>query len=152
MVRKAQLPDVKKIYNLILFWAKKGSVLERPLNYIYENLRDFWVYEERGKIVGACSLHVAGWKGLAEIKSLVVDKRFHGRGIGRKLVEACIEEAKYLGVKRVFTLTFVEKFFRKVGFKKITKDKLPQKIWSDCIHCVFFPHKCKEEALIIITR
>ncbi len=147
MLRKAKLGDSKKIYDLISYWAKKGRVLDRPLNYIYENLRDFWVYEKNGRIVAACSLHVVGWQGMAEIKSLVVSEACHKKGIGRRLVRACLDEAKPLGLKQVFALTFAPEFFRKMGFRKISKDKLPHKIWSDCLNCVFFPNKCNEEAL-----
>lgn len=147
MLRKAKIADSKKIYELISYWAGKGRVLERPLNYIYENLRDFWVYEKNSRIIGACALHVVGWQGLAEIKSLVVNETYHQKGIGRRLVQACIDEAGPLGLKQVFALTFAPDFFRKLGFRKISKDKLPHKIWSDCVNCVCFPHKCKEEAL-----
>jgi amino-acid N-acetyltransferase len=148
MVRKAQVKDAKKIQTIISFWARQGKVLERSLNYIYENIRDFWVYQQGKKVVGACALHIIGWHNLAEIKSLVLDKNYQRKGIGSELVSACIDEAKSLGVKYIFVLTFIGKFFKKFGFKKISKDKLPHKIWSECIHCVYFP-KCKEEALIL---
>ncbi len=148
MLRKANINDAKSIYSLISCWAKRKVVLERSLNYIYEHIRDYWVFVYKGKIVGASSLHVVGWNELGEIKSLVVDKRYHKKGIGKALVNACIEEAVNLKVKSVFALTFVPSFFKKCGFRKINKSKLPQKIWSDCINCVYFPH-CKEEALIL---
>ena len=98
--------------------------------------------------MGACALHIVGWDDLAEIKSLVVVKEYQRKGIGKKLVSVCIEEAKSLGVKRVFALTFVGAFFRKLGFKKIAKEKLPHKIWSECVTCPYFPH-CKEKAFIL---
>lgn len=148
MLRKAKVTDAKKIYAVISFWAKRGFCLERSLNYIYEHIRDFWVYEENRKIVGVCALHIVGWHNLAEIKSLVVESRYQRRGIGRKLVKACLEEAKSLSIRHVFTLTFVEKFFKSMGFERISKDRLPHKIWSECVHCTYFP-KCKERALIL---
>lgn len=148
MLRKAKVTDAKKIHAIINFWAKKGLCLERSLNYIYEHIRDFWVYEDKKKIVGACALHIVGWYNLAEIKSLVVEKGYQRRGIGSKLVGACLEEAKSLGIKHIFTLTFVEKFFKRMGFKRIDKDSLPHKIWSECVHCIYFP-KCEEKALML---
>ncbi len=147
MLRKANIKDAERIHELIKFWARKNAVLERSLNYIFEHIRDYWVCEYKNKVVGACSLHVIGWQGLAEIKSLVVDRRYHRKGIGKDLVEACIEEARNLQAKSVFALTFVPNFFKKCGFKKIDKKKLPHKIWSDCVNCIYFPN-CKEEALI----
>ena len=148
MLRKAKVTDAEKIYRLIAFWAKRGKVLPRPLNYIYEHIRSFWVYQEKKRIVGTCALHIVGWEDLAEIKSLVVVKEYQRKGIGKKLVHACIEEAKSLGIKRVFALTFVGAFFRRLGFKKISKEKLPHKIWSECVTCPYFPH-CKEKAFIL---
>lgn len=146
MLRKATIKDAKKIYSLISLWAKKGVVLSRSLNYIYENIRDYWVYVSRGRIVGACALHVVGWQDLGEIKSLVVDKTYHHRGIGRDLVEVCLKEAESLKIKKAFALTFIPRFFKKLGFRKISMNKLPHKIWGDCVDCAYFPG-CKEQAL-----
>ncbi|MDD5069544.1 MAG: N-acetyltransferase [Candidatus Omnitrophica bacterium] len=148
LLRKAKLSDAKRIHELITFWVKRRRVLDRPLNYIYENLRDFWVYTEEERIVGCCALHVVGWDLLAEIKSLCVDEEMHGRGVGKQLVGKAIEEAVGLEIKKVFALTFVPEFFAKQGFKVIDRKELPHKIWSDCVNCVYFPD-CQEQALII---
>ena len=117
------------------------------MNYIYENLRDYWVAYKKGEIVGVCALHIVGWQYLGEVKSLVVKKKFQGKGIGRELVKACLKEAKLLGLKKVFALTFVPGFFEKLGFVPIDRNKLPHKIWSDCINCIYFPD-CKEKAVM----
>ncbi|MCM8786551.1 MAG: N-acetyltransferase [Candidatus Omnitrophica bacterium] len=147
MIRKAKISDAESIYKIINSWAKKGRLLERSLNYIYENIRDFWVYEYNRKVVGCCALHIVGWEGLAEIKSLAVKKEYHNKGIGKKLVLRCLEEAKSLGVKKVFALTFIPSFFLKLKFLSINRRQLPHKIWSDCVNCIFFPN-CHEEAVI----
>jgi len=149
MLRKAKITDAKAIHSLINTWAKKGLVLERPLNYIYENIRDFWLEERGKKIIACCALHIIGWQDLGEIKSLIVDKKFQQHGIGAKLVHRCVEEAKNMGLKKVFALTFVPQFFRKVGFQETEMKELPQKIWSDCVNCIYFPN-CRETAVIRI--
>ena len=151
MLRKATIKDAKQIYSLIAVWAKKGAVLRRSLNYIYENMRDYWIYSLKGRVVGVCALHIVGWQALAEIKSLVVARKYHHRGIAKELIEACLKEAGSLGVERVFALTFIPAFFRKFGFKKTNVKNLPHKIWSDCIDCVYFPD-CKEKALEKILK
>jgi amino-acid N-acetyltransferase len=147
MLRKAAIDDAKGIYDLLAFWAKKGKLLERSLNYIYEHIRDFWVYTDKGKVCGCCALHIIGWEDLAEVKSLAVAKNYQKRGIGVKLVRQCLEEAKQLGLKNIFALTFVDGFFKKQGFTEVDKKDLPHKIWSDCINCVSFPN-CNEKAVI----
>jgi len=85
---------------------------------------------------------------LAEIRTLAVRRDRQGMDVGRDLVRACLDEARSLGVKRVFTLTYVPEFFVKMGFSEVDKGSLPHKIWADCIHCQYFP-ECKEVALVI---
>ncbi|MCP4653249.1 MAG: N-acetyltransferase [Candidatus Omnitrophica bacterium] len=151
MIRKATITDAKKIRSLIQFWAKKGKVLDRSLNYIYENIRDFWIYQEKNKVIGCCALHVVGWDNLAEIKALVVNENYHRKGVGDKLVIKCLKEAGQLQITAVFALTFVPEFFKKIGFRKTSRNKLPHKIWSDCVNCNSFPD-CNEEAMIFKLR
>ena len=146
MILKAKIADAVAIRTLIDSAAKEHRVLERSLNYIYENIRDYWIYQEKGKTVGCCALHVVGWKNLGEIKSLVLSKNYQHRGRGSQLVKVCLKEAKALGIKEVFALTFIPDFFAKEGFKPIRRKALPHKIWSDCVNCVFFPN-CKEKAV-----
>jgi amino-acid N-acetyltransferase len=147
MIRKATLNDAKAIQQLINYFAKKDLMLPRSLNEIYENLRDFWVYEEKNRIYGCCALHIVGWEGLSEIKSFVVAKNRQGRGIGSELLSSALDEAKKLSVKKIFVLTYKPNYFKKRGFKLINKTKLPQKIWAECCNCPKFPN-CAEVALV----
>jgi amino-acid N-acetyltransferase len=145
-VRKAVINDIKPIQALINRFAKQDIMLPRSLNELFEHLRDFWVYEEGKNVMGCCALHVS-WGDLAEIKSLAVQKNRQGRGIGRQLVEACLQEAQQLGAKKVFVLTYKPGFFKKFGFKRVKHTDLPHKIWAECINCCKFPD-CEEIALI----
>jgi amino-acid N-acetyltransferase len=148
MIRKAKIKDIKQIQGLIAYFAKKDVMLPRSLNELYENIRDFWVYEERGKICGCAALHVS-WDDLAEVKSLAVAQNRQGRGWGRDLVTACLTEAGLMGAKKIFVLTYQPEFFKKLGFKKIKHENLPHKIWAECINCPKFPN-CQEIALLKI--
>ena len=145
MIRHAHIRDVKKIQGLIKFYADRDEMLPRSLNELYENIRDFFVFEEDKKIVGCCALHIC-WQDLGEIKSLAVSGSRQKQGIGRKLLLACLKEAKVLKLKKIFALTYKPLFFRKFGFRETDKANLPHKIWVDCIKCVKFPD-CKEIAL-----
>nr|WP_298102284.1 GNAT family N-acetyltransferase [uncultured Campylobacter sp.] len=85
---------------------------------------------------------------LAEVRSLIVAPQFRRRGIARAIVNELLDEAKFYGLKSVFTLTYQKEFFKRLGFTEIPKDELPaQKIWADCIKCKKFP-VCNEIALI----
>lgn len=148
MIRNARITDVKEIHQLLKYFAAKGLLLARSISSLYDQLRDFIVYEdENNAIAGICALHII-WEDLAEIRSLAVTEEAQGKGIGKELVEHCLQEAENFGLKRVFTLTYQAGFFRKLGFVDIDKKELPHKIWSDCIHCTMFPD-CDEEALIL---
>ena len=150
MIRRARIDDVKKIYAILQHYSAKELLLGRSLSSLYDQLRDFLVYEdpqhqEQG-IIGVCALHVC-WEDLAEIRSLAVVEAAHGQGIGQALVQACLEDMQELGMSRVFTLTYQPGFFTKLGFRMIDKSELPHKVWSDCIQCPKFPD-CNEEAMI----
>lgn len=145
-IRKAHIRDIKEIQKLVNEFARKEQMIPRSVNELYENIRDFFVAEEKKKIIGACALHVL-WEDLAEVRSLAVSSSHQKKGIGKKLVENCLSDAKALGIKRVFVLTYQAGFFRKLGFRDTDKAALPQKIWGDCIRCPKFP-ECDEFALI----
>ena len=149
VVRKAKISDVPLIHKIINEFAQRGDLLPRPLSELYDHLRDYNVIEsphENNSIVGVCGLGIC-WDDLAEIKSLAVVPTHQGKGYGRSLVEVSLKEAREFGIPKVFTLTYIPRFFQKLGFKEIDKSKLPQKIWADCLKCPHFPD-CKEVALI----
>ena len=146
-IRKAKITDAKAIHRLVNEFAKKGEMIPRSLNDLYENIRDIFVYEQKGEIKGVCALHIL-WEDLAEVRSLSVRLDAQGIGIGKKLVTVCIKEAKTLGIKRIFALTYHPEFFGKIGFSVIDKSKLPQKIWGECLRCPKFP-ECDESAVIM---
>jgi amino-acid N-acetyltransferase len=147
MIRKAVVTDVVEIQSLINPYAEKGVVLPRARHDLYDNLRDFFVYEENAKIKGVCALHIS-WEDLAEIRSLVVAADNSGKGIGEQLVLECLNDAKTLKINRVFALTYIPAYFERSGFRQIDKATLPHKIWHDCLYCVKFPN-CDEQAVII---
>ncbi len=147
MIRKAKISDVKAIQSLVNHYAESGQMLPRTLNELYEDLRDFHVFEENGSLIGVCALHVS-WDGLAEVRSLAVRQDRIKSGIGTALVRECLAEAAELQAARVFVLTYQGGFFKKLGFKAVDKKELPHKIWTDCLNCVKFPD-CDESALII---
>lgn len=145
-VRNAKITDAKTISALINGYAEHDRMLHRPLAEIYEKLQLFLVAEEEDRVLGCCALEVI-WADLAEIKSLAVAPGQQGKGIGRRLVNRAIEQARRLGVPRVFALTLEPEFFKKAAFDVVEKDDLPMKVWSDCARCPK-QQECDEIALI----
>jgi amino-acid N-acetyltransferase len=146
-IRTAKLADVEHIQNLINGFAQEGLMLARSRHMLCEHIREFKVYEDKGKILGVGSLHIL-WDDLAEIRALAINKNDQRNGLGRMVVESLLMEAKELGVPKVFTLTYQPEFFSHLGFKSVNKDELPQKVWQECLYCVKFPN-CDENALIL---
>ncbi len=148
-IRKARMNDVRAIHGLLLDCASEGLLLPRSLRELYSHLRDFYVVDsgENNPIYACCALSII-WEGSGEIRSLVVDASQRGKGYGHALAEKCIEEARELGLGRVFSLTYQVDFFNSLGFIEVTKEALPQKVWSDCINCPKFPD-CDEHAMLL---
>ncbi|MHC4154781.1 MAG: N-acetyltransferase [Planctomycetota bacterium] len=146
-VRSAKIRDSKAIYSLINEYAEQDRMLFRSMADIYKNMQGFTVAEVDGTVVGCCALEVV-WSDLAEIKSLAVDEAFKGKGVGKMLVGAAVEQARQIGVEKVFALTLDSPFFEKLGFERVDTDKLPMKVWSDCARCPK-QQNCDETAVII---
>ncbi|MFN3550272.1 MAG: N-acetyltransferase [Endomicrobiia bacterium] len=150
-IEKAKVSDVQKIYKLVNKFAKKNLMLPRVINDIYERLSEFFVIRKNKEVIGCAAIHLT-WTGkneevLAEIRSLAVEENFQGKGLGRKLVFTIEREAKKLGVRKIFALTFVSEFFKKLGYQVIPRETLPHKVWTECINCPFFM-ECKEIPVI----
>ncbi|MBN1152356.1 MAG: N-acetyltransferase [Dehalococcoidia bacterium] len=146
MIAKARIEDVPQMHRLINDFASRGDMLPRALSQIYENIRDYIVLRDDDKVVGCAALHV-NWMDLAEIRSLAVTEARQREGLGAALVAACVEEARSLGLPRVFCLTRRPEFFTKQDFVSVDKAELPHKIWAECYYCPKFPD-CDEFALV----
>jgi len=145
-IRSARIPDAKAICSLINYYAEHDKMLFRSLADVYENLQTFTVAEREGEVIGCCALEVI-WSDLAEIKSLAVAAENRGQGVGTALVTAAVEQARRLGVPRLFALTLEPKFFERAGFTIVKKEDLPMKVWSDCARCPK-QDECDEIAVI----
>jgi len=145
-VQKARMCDVPQMHRLINFFADRGEMLARPLSEIYENVRDFFVVKNDDEVVGCVALGIM-WRDLAEVKSLAVMEPSQHHGIGKALVEACMNEALALEIDTVFCLTYKPGFFEKQGFAVVEKEELPRKVWGECYRCPKYPD-CDEIAMI----
>ncbi|MEN6627005.1 MAG: N-acetyltransferase [Candidatus Sumerlaeia bacterium] len=144
-VRPAVLADADAIYELIAEAARTTTVLPRDRENICQAVRDFVLVECDGRIIGCGALGLFT-RTLAEVRSLVVAADWRGRGIGRLLIGGLVGEATRLGVRRLFALTDSRGFFEANGFKLVSKESLPHKVWNECVFCPKFLH-CEEEAV-----
>ena len=146
--RKPNFGDIEDIFTLINDYAAEGIMLPKSRSTLYETIREMIVaVDESDKVIGVGALHVT-WNEMAEVRSMAVNRDYTRHGIGAEIVKRLIEEGKSFGVKQFFTLTYKPGFFQTLGFRTITKDELPHKIWRECIDCPKFPN-CDEIAMIL---
>ncbi len=152
-VVKAATADAQAIHDLVNLYAQRGDMLPRTMGEVYENLRDFFVARDssagaaqNGAFLGCVSLHIV-WSDLAEVKALAVPEDVQTRGLGSLLVQATIDEARLLGLERLFALTYRPAFFERLGFVQADVMTLPRKVWNECYRCPKFP-TCNEIAVV----
>ena len=144
---KPTVADITKMQDIVREEVDKGKILLRTADEMANTIRSYTVVEVDGKMAGFTATHIHSPR-LAEVRSLVVGKEFRGLKLGKKLVEACIKEAKEYGIKQLLSLTYEEGFFASIGFRTIAKEEIPEhKIWADCIRCKHFPI-CDEIAMV----
>ena len=158
---KAQIRDVEEILELVNVFANSNLMLPRGPQYLYENIRDFVIASDRNvpvysltetrevlHLIVACgSLHVL-WGDIAEVRALAIHPDYQHLGLGSKLVEFMKQEARQLGIKRLFTFTLTEDFFKTLGFKKIKRNSLPPKVWGECSRCPKY-FQCDEIGMVL---
>jgi amino-acid N-acetyltransferase len=149
-VRKAVMHDIPPILDLINGYAAKGIMLPRTEFELSEAIRDFTVVHRDDELLGCGALHFYS-PTIAEIRSLAVREHAKTHGVGRKLVEALVEEARVYELDAVFAFTYVAEFFQKVGFHVVERGVLPLKAWKDCLRCPKF-QACDEIAVLRVLR
>lgn len=146
LLRPARIADMRQVEPLVNGFAGRQLMLAKTHDQLARLFREFVVAEdEDGQVIGCGALRVYN-ESLAEIASLAVDERAHGHGIGRRLVERLIEDARELSISTVFALTLQEMFFARLGFRTVPREMFPLKVWADCRTCPKL-HACDEIAV-----
>jgi len=144
--RKAAADDVDGLYAIITNYAEQGIMLPRSREALRHAIDMFVIAEDDGVLIGCGSLSQLG-KDLVEIRSLGVSDGYKGQGIGKRLVNLLIEEARAMGIVKVMALTYEVAFFERNGFTVVPKEIFPEKVWRDCMNCKK-QHCCDEIAVL----
>lgn len=132
-IRSMQQEDIPSVLSLMNPFVEKKILLPRTYENLFENLKDYIIYEIDGGIRACAALHFYN-SDQAEILGVAVDSSFSNLGIGPKLIEFLIEKAKSKQIKSVFILTTkTSDWFESLGFKSDIIDSIPQerkKLWS----------------------
>ncbi len=131
-IRPARTSDIKGIRSLIDAFALQRRLLNKETVTLYESVQEFTVAVEDGVVVGCGALHIL-WEDLAEVRTVAVAEHLHGKGVGRKILEAIIARAKEIGVERIFCLTFETDFFGSLGFKEIQGTPVEPEVYAELL-------------------
>ena len=133
-IRRARTADVPAIRDLIDVYAAERILLNKPMVTLYEDIQEFWVAERDidGTVAGCGALHVM-WRDLAEVRTVAVDRRHRGLGIGHAIVEKLLATATWLGVRRVFCLTFETAFFAAHGFQPMDESPVGPEVTAELL-------------------
>lgn len=133
-IRRARTGDVRAIRRLIDMYVGDGTLLDKATVTLYEDIQEFWVAErdEDAEVVGCGALHVM-WEDLAEVRTLAVDPQLKGAGVGHRLLAKLLQTARWLGVRRIFCLTFELDFFQKHGFVEIGETPVDGDVYSELL-------------------
>ena len=131
-IRPARTSDIKGIRALIDAFALQRRLLNKETVTLYESVQEFTVAVEDGVVVGCGALHIL-WEDLAEVRTVAVAEHLHGKGVGRKILEAIIARAKTIGVERIFCLTFETEFFGSLGFKEIQGTPVEPEVYAELL-------------------
>ena len=132
LIRPARTTDVRAIRTFIDEYSSDGRLLSKATVTLFEDVQEFLVAELDGEVVGCGAVHVM-WEDLAEVRTLAVDPRFTGRGIGSALLGALLDRAREVGVKRVFCLTFMVRFFEAHGFTEIDDTPIDPTVYAQLL-------------------
>jgi amino-acid N-acetyltransferase len=150
LIRKARLADVGEMFRIINYYAERQLMLPKTQLQLYENLRDYSVAADPAGgngLAGCGALHIY-WENLAEIRAIAVSSGMRGKGIGSRLVENLLAEARDLEIEQVFLFTYEPKFFGNFGFIEVEHSAMPLKVYNECFHCPKF-NKCDEIAMVL---
>lgn len=131
-IRAARTSDVRGIRALVDEYSLQRRLLSKETVTLYENVQEFVVAIEDGEVVGCGALHVL-WEDLAEVRTVAVHERLIGQGIGHAILEAIVERARELGVKRLFCLTFETEFFARHGFTQIQGSPVEPEVYAQLL-------------------
>ncbi|MGW0928523.1 amino-acid N-acetyltransferase [Streptomyces sp. NPDC002644] len=133
-VRRARTGDVPALRRLLDSYTRDGRLLDKATVTLYEDIQEFWVAErdDNAEVVGCGALHVM-WEDLAEVRTLAVNPVLKGAGVGHQLLQKLLQTARWLGVRRVFCLTFEVEFFGRHGFVEIGETPVDTDVYAELL-------------------
>lgn len=132
-VRAARTDDVPAIQALIAPLVEQNILLGKDPVFLYESIQEFRIaVDAAGTPIGCGAVHVM-WRDLAEVRTLAVSQSWLKRGVGRGLLRHLEADARELGIRRLFCLTFETEFFVSHGFEVMSDEPLEPEIFAELV-------------------
>jgi amino-acid N-acetyltransferase len=149
-VRRGRVADVPDIARLIAANLAAGHLLPRSLEDLTSRAERFLVVTVDEDVVGCAELAPLS-RAVAEVRSLVVDERCRGRGLGSRLVEELQTWARRDGFSTLCAFTHHPSHFIRLGFSMVPHPWLPEKLSTDCYQCPKF-RTCGQYAMVLALK
>ena len=146
-LRGATAVDAARVHRLIMDNLVAGHLLPRPLGEVELHVPRFLVATAGDEVVGCGELALLS-PAVGEVRSLVVGRAHRGAGIGRRLLEALVDDARRQGLPTVCAFTHRARPFVRAGFSIVPHTWVPEKIATDCHRCEWF-RRCGQYAVVL---
>lgn len=132
-VRRARTGDVRAIAQLVGGYARERILLDKETVTYFESVQEFQVaVGSSDEVIGCGALHVI-WEDLAEVRTLAVAESWRKSGVGSRLLEVLVQQARDVGVRRLFCLTFEVEFFARHGFVEIEGTPVAPEVYPELL-------------------
>ena len=146
-IRYSNAAEAPALFALIEAHRVEGHLLPRSLRELEVHAERFVVIEDRGVII-ACAELMKLSQHVAEVRSLVVDRKFRGSGVAAELMTALVDAARDAGYVSLCAFTHSPAFFVRQGFSIVPHTWVPEKIQANCTSCAFF-RRCEQYAMLL---
>jgi len=146
-LRRATADHAPALHRLVQANVERARLLPRSLTELTAHAPQFQIAVDGAAVVG-CGELVRLSSRMAEVRSLVVDERWRGQGVGTRLLSALVDEAHRRGFPMLCAFTHDPRPFVRLGFSIVPHVWVPEKIATDCHACVWF-RRCTQYAVTL---
>ncbi|GMA28574.1 amino-acid N-acetyltransferase [Arenivirga flava] len=132
-VRRARTTDVPAVMRLVEPFVQRRILLGKNAVVFYEAVQEFRVVEDEvGNLIGCGALHVL-WQDLGEVRTVAVHPDWIHQGVGHAILRRLEEDARELGLQRLFCLTFETGFFGRQGYLPIGEHVVSPEVYAELV-------------------
>jgi len=145
-IKRAEPKHAPALHTLITANLEEGRLLPRTLDEITAHAARFTIALRGRKLVGCAELAPLSTQ-VAEVRSLAVDQKERGNGVGTMLVDDLRQRAHDEGFDKLSAFTHAPGYFSQMGFSIVPHVWMQEKIFTDCVKCEHF-RRCGQYAMV----